>query len=310
MRRANLVWVLMATLMSSGCGVIEAEQTYRGGFANKVTDDALLPAETKAMRVLRSAAILSVLTHVATSTIQGEDAINAASGQIKTAASDIGVAWEVALTKTHITASSSDGYDGLFDLRMKMVIDDLFRVAALSLPHGELKRLVTDMETTNWLDGLFALWKVTMNVADAARWGFAGYRDLVDANGAILIANGVSLADYKAGEGPLSQYAPEVTAAITRLGTAINVVESDFKPWFKAMVLTCKRAGWDRITDVKTLCDDTVVAFQKGRGQYTATSVAVAAVPPADAAVPPVVPVVVPPVVSPLAPLPPPVPVR
>ena len=261
-----LLSLLAVVLTNSACSIIDAEQHYRGGFTNKLVDDRLVKADSKSMRVLRAAAILGLLSQAATTNLQGTDNATAALNQMRATAYDIGVAFQVASTTTNnndspsCTVISDDKvlqghcYDPTFDLHMKLVVDDLIRTAGLSLPTTDLKRLVGAIESGDYVSVLASLFKGLIQVVDTTRTAFAGYRDLVDANGAIVLRKIGSdpsvpfVAAYKSGEGDFATYAPALdTYLATDRTTVVTAVQSDFVPWFRLIKFTCMRASWYKL---------------------------------------------------------------
>jgi hypothetical protein len=253
--------LLIGTLQSVGaCSVLDAEQHYRGGFTNKFADERLAKADSKSMRVLRATILLGILSQAATANVQGQDNVTAALNQMRATSYDIGVAYQVASTSTDVAPSCKvttllgDCYDASFDLHMNLVVDDLIRTAGMSLPTTDLKRLVSAVETGNYVTVLESLFTGLVQIIDTTRIGLAGYRDLVDANGAAALRATTNPPPdsfknvYKKGEGSFAAYAPALDAylATDRPGL-LKASETDFVPWFRLIKFNCMRASWNKL---------------------------------------------------------------
>ena len=264
--------------MSSGCAVFQAEQHHRGGYIDQLADDHLFKADSKSMRVYRAAVILGTLTQIAADHVSGQARTDAVLFQIKAAAIDIGVAYQVANSRQYLAAVpptdnckfmgaagaapapalGGDCYDPTFDLHMKVVVDDLLKVAGSSLPSVDLKRLISAMESGDYLGGLLTLWQFVTQVVDSTRTGFAGYRDLGDAVGGVSISDpnatdidGFKTA-YRLGEGSFETYAPQLDAYLAKARPQpILVKDTQFVPWFRLMRSACRRASWDALATSK-----------------------------------------------------------
>ena len=259
--------LLLSGLFLTGCSVLDAEQHYRGGFSTKVFDEHVVKADSKSMRVLRAAAVLGILAEAATTNLQGVDAASAAINQMRATAYDIGVTFAVANTRRQLdnpapdcvvrsgsTSLAGNCYDPTFDLHMKLVTDDLIHLAGISLPTKDLKRLLGAIEAGDYVSALSALFATASEIVDTTRIGFSGYRDMVDANGAIQFQRVRGPAQisfeqaYQHGEGSLAAYGPALDAYLGSnrpFDALLQAQESDFVPWFRQAKFVCVRAAWN-----------------------------------------------------------------
>ncbi len=292
MNRFGLKFALRATMAAclsaglGGCGIVNAERTYSGGWINQQSDIHLMKADSKPLRVVRAAAILRTLVEVGTHTGGKSGAMATIMTQAEIAARDIGVAFEIAQSGgSNFQASVASGqYDYNFDQAMEVVQEDLFILAKITLPEGDMKKVLSDIETGSAWAIFDSLTTVLWDIAVEGRVYFAGYRDLMDAWGGFIVKNSkdascqsqldLLAAAYNSGNGNLADFGTKVdTYLACPKHNPLDITENNFKPSLIGANLSCSRVmAWNSGQTAPPFCDAVQSGFRDGRTNYQTIS--------------------------------------